>query len=92
MSFRDVMEMPIRSFWCYYGRISALEAEEKLDAVDAALCSMGGEFAKSLRTQLHERLNNPIVVDRIRTAETNASEMHSAGINRLKALGGRAPS
>lgn len=86
------MEMPIRSFWCYYGRISALEAEEKLDAIDVALCSMGGEYAKTLRSQLHERIKNPIAVDRIRTAESTAADTHSAGISRLKALGGRAPS
>lgn len=83
------MEMPIRSFWCYYGRIATLEAEEKLSAIDVALCSMGGEFANTIRSQLINRVQPPVVVDEIKTAQDNAEVIHSTGIARLKALGGR---
>lgn len=83
------MEMPIRTFWCYFGRIHSLAAEEKLDAIDAAMCGMSGEYAKIIRAQLMERIGTPIVEDPVTAAELKAPETHSAGLARLRALGGR---
>lgn len=82
MSFRDVMTMPIRTFWSFANNAVRLQAEEDLRAMDVALSAQSGEFAKELRSRL-----NDVIVPPVKTEEPEID--HKAGIAKLKALLGQ---
>lgn len=73
--------MPVRSFWSFVARMTAIEAEEDLRALEIGLACTSGEYAKNLRERLMTRLGQPVVEDRVNTPID-----HSAGIARLRQL------
>lgn len=76
MSLRDVMEMPIRTFWSFANNSVRLKAEEDLQAMDVVLSGQSGEFAKQHREALLERIKPPV----------KAPVDHKAGIAKLRKL------
>lgn len=81
MSYRDVMTMPIRTFWSFANNAVRLQAEEDLRAMDIALSAQSGEFAKELRARLME-----VIVPPVKAEEPEID--HKAGIAKLRvALG-----
>ena len=78
MTYKDVLDMPIRSFWSFNKNMNRIQADNDLRAMDIALASNSGEFAKELRERLVETLGSPV------KAEQPID--HKAGIARLRGI------
>lgn len=78
MTYKDVLDMPIRTFWSFNKNMNRIQADNDLRAMDIALSSNSGEYAKELRDRLVETLASPF------KAEQPID--HKAGISKLKVL------
>jgi hypothetical protein len=89
MSFRDVMEMPLRTFWCFNANVLRLRAEENIHAIELFL--MGGfgvteEMVTGLRNRLSEQMKEPIKAQHTApklTPEDNLAQ-HREGFAKLR--------
>lgn len=70
--------MPIRSFWSFVKNMNRIQADNDLRAMDIALASNSGEFAKELRARLVETLGSP--------AKAEQPIDHKAGLAKLRGI------
>lgn len=63
MSYRDCMDLPMRTFWMLNRNISRLLAEKDLRAISVALSAVSEEAAGALQTKLVEEFQNPYVME-----------------------------
>jgi hypothetical protein len=52
MSYEEVMQMPIRTFWLMNSNIERVSAQKDMRSIAVAVCSMGGEAVQ----EVHRRL------------------------------------
>lgn len=69
MSFREVRDMPVRTFWKLDQMIGRIRAEEILDWLPAHASAMGGDGVKRLIADLKQRVGRPVVVEQRGIAE-----------------------
>lgn len=73
MSFRDVMEMPLRSFWAFNRNISRIQAENDMRALVVAAAIQSGETYTSTNDRLEKEHGTPLVtIDNRRTSNATA--------------------
>lgn len=73
MSYREVMEMPLRAFWTYNGSVDRIRAEAELRQLQVLAASQSSEAFKEVAAALKEELKTPVVVIDNRRDE-NATE------------------
>jgi hypothetical protein len=68
MKFRDVMELPLRTFWSLNRQVDRLRAEEDVRqlqiATAAASAGEGGEGVKFLGEHLQTEIGRPMVIQK----------------------------
>lgn len=62
MSYREVMEMPLRAFWSFQGQVNRLRAEEDLRAIQVTAAGQSGEVYKEVSETLRTEHGTPAVV------------------------------
>ena len=73
MSFRDVMEMPLRSFWSFNRNISRIQAENDMRAITVAGAVQSGETYTSTNDRLAKEHGTPLrTIDNRRTPSATA--------------------
>lgn len=59
MSYREVMDLPMKTFWMLNRNISRLLAEQDLRAAEIAVSVNSGDAMKALHTKLLKEFDNP---------------------------------
>lgn len=80
MSFTEVRDMPVRSFWLMNRMIERVRAEEMLDWMPVHSTAMGGKHVEGIARDLKNRMGEPVIQDRIKASKTD--------VQRAKALFG----
>lgn len=62
MSYRDIMKMPLRSFWSFNQQINRIRAEEDLRAIEVNGALQSGETYKAVMEKLQTERGQPVVV------------------------------
>jgi hypothetical protein len=73
MSYREVMDMPLRAFWTYTGAINRIRAEAELRQLQVLIGPGSGDAYKEVAASLEKEYGTPSVcVDNRR--DENATE------------------
>lgn len=80
MGYREVIEMPIRSFWVFSRNIDRIEAQERIGALEVANHAQSGEGA----TQLNERL--VLVLGEVVEPDVMVEGLDRAGLDELRGM------
>ena len=60
----EVMDLPIKTFWCLNRQVNRLRAEEDLRALRIGNVSQSGEESVKLRDDLVRELETPAIVEK----------------------------
>ena len=61
--YREVLELPLRTFWCLNDQIDRLQCDEHLALMPALGAVMGGDGVKKVVEDMKRRVGNPAVVE-----------------------------
>lgn len=61
MSYREVLDMPLRAFWTYTGAINRIRAEADLRQLHVLLGPQSGEAYKDISASLEKEYGAPSV-------------------------------
>lgn len=75
ISFRDMRDLPIRTFWKLNEMIDRVRAEEILDWLPAHASAMGGEGVKDLVTALQNRVGQPVIFEQVTMDQESRSKL-----------------
>lgn len=60
MSYKELLTVPIRTFWHLFAQIHRLQAQEDLRRLDVMIAQNSPEGAKQLREHLEREVGEPI--------------------------------
>lgn len=63
MSYQQVRDLPVRTFWHLSKEIDRIRADEIVEWLPAHASAMGGEGIQKLFDRLRERIGSPAVVE-----------------------------
>jgi hypothetical protein len=86
MSYREVMEIPMKTFWMLNRNISRVLAEQDLRAFQLAVSVNSGETATALQAKLLEEFDNPYLMDGAGDAPVIDEERDEVGFAQLKMM------
>lgn len=92
MSYNEVRDMPLRTFWSFNAQVRRLRAEERLGLIEMYLLGgMGTDKAMldQLRDRLLADLDEPTKAEAKFDPHAVTPEQHNEGIARLRALSGQ---
>lgn len=76
MSYRDVMDMPLRSFWTFNKQVDRIRAEQDLRAIDVGGAMQSSDTYKAVTEKLRlERGKTVEVIDNRRDSNATAELM-----------------
>ena len=74
------MAMPIRVFWAFNNNISRIEARQRINSLEVATHSQGGEGAVELFRQLQ------FVVGEVVSSDVEVAPLDKEGLNSLREM------
>jgi hypothetical protein len=63
MGFREVLAIPIRTFWAFNAYIDRVRAEEILAVIPAHSVAMGGDHVQGIIDGLQRSIGQPVVTE-----------------------------
>lgn len=74
MSYREVLDMPLRAFWSLNRNISRIRAEEDMRTIQVMGALQSGEIYQTTMAQLQEEHDRPmVIIDNRRTENATAA-------------------
>jgi len=65
MTYPDVLQMPLRTFWSYNRQVSRLRAEADQRQLQVLSCAESPEGSKLLAQRLQDEMAHPVLVSKV---------------------------
>jgi hypothetical protein len=94
MSYRDVMDMPLRSFWTFNANVVRLRAEEGLAQMELFLLGgfgVDGDGIKAVREKFVADMKEPLKVTQTapKLSDEDGLKIHREGMDKLRDIAAR---
>jgi hypothetical protein len=86
MAFREVLTLPIQTFWMLHRNVDRVVAEENYKSAIIAASAMGGDGLTTLLEDLRKQMGDVVIVDEAKLAMQEA-KLDREGLNSLRGLG-----
>ena len=74
MTYREVLDMPVRLFWFLTEQVKRIRAEALIAAFPLHTVAMGGEHVQDVLDDLRGQYGTPLIVDQLTMSERDIAK------------------